>query len=164
VNSNCNDSSHVSHLTSHVSRILVDADSFPFKDLLIDIVKDFSVKIIMVTSVSHYYREERSNVELVIVDNISQAADIKIFNLVSADDLVVTGDFGLAGLVLSKGAFVVTPRGKIINKSNIDYLLEKRNVEARIRRGGGRTTGPRKLTCNDKENFCSVIMNFLSKK
>lgn len=144
--------------------IIVDADSFPFKDELINTVKDFTAKIIMVTSVSHYYKEEHENVELIIVDNISQAADIRIFNLTSGDDLVVTGDFGLAGLVLSKGAFVVTPRGKIINQSNIDYLLEKRHIEARVRRGGGRTTGPRKLTNDDKEKFCSVIMNFLSKK
>ena len=114
-------------------KVIVDGDSCPFKEDIIEIASSFSVEVIIVLSVSHYYQEENEKVNLVVVDNVKEEADIKIFNITSSGDLVITGDMGLASMILAREAFVVSVRGKEFHKDNIDYLLAKRHRDARLR-------------------------------
>lgn len=78
-----------------------------------------------------------------MVSDEPQAADIRVANLTEPGDLVVTQDWGLAALVLSKGAIVLTPKGRVFKNNEIAFLLEERDTMARIRRGGKRTRGPK---------------------
>jgi uncharacterized protein YaiI (UPF0178 family) len=82
-----------------------------------------------------------------------QEADIKIVNLAEAGDIVVTGDWGLAAMVLGKGAKCLSPIGREFHPERVDFLLAERDLKAKFRRGGGRTKGPRKRTREDDRQF-----------
>lgn len=65
---------------------------------------------------------------------------------------MVTQDFGLAAVVLSKGASAISPWGMVFRQETVDFLLEEREIKARYRRAGGRTGGPSRRS--EKENLC----------
>jgi uncharacterized protein YaiI (UPF0178 family) len=65
-------------------------------------------------------------------------------SLLAADDIVVTQDYGLAAMVLGKGAQAANQNGLVFTNENIDKLLMERHVGAKVRRGGGRTKGPQR--------------------
>jgi hypothetical protein len=73
--------------------------------------------------------------------------------LLSRDDVVVTQDFGLAAMVLGKGARVINQNGMEYTNDNIDRLLMERHIGAKVRKSGGRTKGPAKRTKEDNERF-----------
>lgn len=137
-------------------KIFVDADACPVKDIIIDVAKSFAVQVVMVNSLSHY-GAFTDGVEYIVVDNIPEAADLAIVNRISKGDLVVTQDYGLASLVLGKGSFAIHHTGKKYTSENIDQLLFKRHLSAKIRRSGGKTTGPKAFTKTDKENFRNAL-------
>jgi len=76
-----------------------------------------------------------------------------VVNNTSRGDIVVTQDWGLAALVLGKGAFAISPSGRIFSEDNIDFLLEERSLKAKFRRAGGRTKGPSARTREDDRRF-----------
>ena len=82
-----------------------------------------------------------------------QEADIKIVNLTEEGDVVVTADWGLAAMVLGKGARCLSPIGREFRAEKMDFLLEERQLKAKFRRGGGRTKGPSKRTLEDDRRF-----------
>jgi uncharacterized protein YaiI (UPF0178 family) len=93
-----------------------------------------------------------------------QETDVKIVNLAEAGDVVVTGDGGLAAMVLGRGAKCLSPFGREFYPEKMDFLLEERDLKAKFRRGGGRTKGPRKRTSEDDRRFeASLEKVFLEK-
>jgi uncharacterized protein YaiI (UPF0178 family) len=74
-------------------------------------------------------------------------------NLTEAGDVVVTGDWGLAAMVLGKGAKCLSPVGREFRPERADFLLEERDLKAKFRRRGGRMKGPRKRTSEDDRRF-----------
>jgi len=141
-------------------KVLVDADACPVKDIIIRICRDFGVKVVMVVSPAHIFQTE---VELILVDSGFQAVDIEIFNRVESGDIVVTEDKGLAAIVLSRRASVMSPRGRIFSEQKIDQMLEERHLAAKRRRAGLKTKGPRALTKADKQRFKTNFTKFISK-
>lgn len=93
-----------------------------------------------------------------------QEADIKIMNLTEAGDIVVTGDGGLAAIVLGKGARCLSPMGREFHPEKIGFLLEEREIKAKFRRGGGRTKGPKKRTLGDDRQFEARLEKILLQK
>ena len=81
--------------------------------------------------------------------------------LLTREDIVVTQDFGLAAMVLGKGARAVNQNGLVYTNDNIDKLLMERHIGAKVRRGGGRTKGPAKRTKEDNERFEAVFIELL---
>ena len=94
----------------------------------------------------------RSN-EVITVDKQADSVDFALMGLLTRDDIVVTQDFGLAAMVLGKGALAVNQNGLVYTDDNIDKLLLERHIGAKVRRGGGRTKGPAKRTKEDNERF-----------
>jgi uncharacterized protein YaiI (UPF0178 family) len=88
-----------------------------------------------------------------VVGDASQETDIKIINLTDEGDVVVTQDWGLAAVVLGKRAKCLSPAGREFRSDKIEFLLEEREVKSRVRRGGGRTKGPKKRTPEDDRRF-----------
>ena len=54
------------------------------------------------------------------------ASDMQIYNECKIGDIVITQDYGLASLVMAKGALVMHPSGAIYSKETIDTLLMSR--------------------------------------
>jgi uncharacterized protein YaiI (UPF0178 family) len=87
------------------------------------------------------------------VGDASQEADIKIMNMTDEGDVVVTGDQGLAAIVLGKGAKSLSPAGREFHSDRIEFMLEERAIKSRVRRAGGRTKGPKRRTVEDDRRF-----------
>ena len=81
--------------------------------------------------------------------------------MTTCHDIVVTQDYGLAAMILARGASAIDQNGMVYTGENIDSLLERRYIGQKIRRGGGRTKGPKKRTREDDERFESGIGKIL---
>lgn len=149
-------------------KIYVDADACPVKQAVIDLASKYQLNAVFIFSISHSgnlkLNKERKNIEFVMVDNVSQAADMAIINRVNSEDIVITGDFGLASIVLSKKAAVISHSGNIFDESTIDKLLFERHLSAFIRNSGGRVKGPAKREKQENDKFRNVLESVILKK
>ncbi|MDO3409179.1 YaiI/YqxD family protein [Saccharibacillus sp. CPCC 101409] len=141
-------------------RILVDADACPVKEEVKRAARTANVPAVFVSSYDHMLREQ-SGVQIVRVDPGKESADLYIVNHTKAGDVVVTQDYGLAALVLAKKAFALSERGAVYDAGNIEFLLDRRHISAKVRRGGGRTKGPRKFTAEDRAVFSEKLLKLL---
>ncbi|HMM20835.1 MAG TPA: DUF188 domain-containing protein [Selenomonadales bacterium] len=132
-------------------KLLVDADACPriVLQLCLDIGGRYAVPVWTVASYNHQIVSDHH----VAVGAGPQEADIKIINLAEAGDIVVTQDWGLAAMVLGKKAQCLGPAGRVYRPDQIEFLLEEREVKAKLRRGGGRTKGPAKRSAEDDRSF-----------
>jgi len=137
-------------------KIYVDADGAPWRDLVIERGRRHGVTVVIVADYSHDF-PPAEGVERVVVDGGADAADYAIINRVHAGDLVVTQDVGLASLVLPQGAAVISPRGYEFTEGSMDGRLARRWLHGRIRRGGGRVTGPPPLSEDDRDRFLILL-------
>lgn len=136
-------------------KIIIDADACPKAVLQCcqQAGKKWRIEVYTVASFAH----EIENPFHIVVDNDSQAADLKIINMTRAHDIVVTQDWGLAAMVLGRAAFCLNPLGFAYEPNKMDFLLEEREVKAKLRRSGGRTKGPRKRSSADDERFAQTL-------
>ena len=94
---------------------------------------------------------------LVYFFNITpDSVDFRLVNLIGEGDIVITQDYGLAAMCLSKQAVVLNQDGKQYTGENISGLLEFRAIGKKIRRSGGRTKGMPKRTMQQNLNFEKV--------
>jgi len=142
-----------------VFKVVVDADACPRAclNVLQRLKKVWKYRLLTVASVDH----KIDNADHIVVDRGSDVADLVVMNNAARGDIVVTQDWGLAALVLGKGASAISPSGRIYTEDNIDFLLEERSIKAKYRRAGGRTKGPSARTTDDdlkfEENFLKLI-------
>ena len=132
-------------------KILVDADACPRSVLQIckNVARRHAMPVRTVASFDHNVESDHHTV----VGNDPQEVDIKIMNLAEAGDVVITQDWGLAAVALGKGAKCLSPSGREFRPDKIAFLLEEREAKAKIRRGGGRTKGPKKRMLEDDQRF-----------
>ena len=139
--------------------ILVDADACPVKDIIVRLAKQRQIPVTMLIDTSHQLNDGYSTI--ITVDKQTDSVDFKLISLLTCEDIVVTQDYGLAAMVLSKGARAVNQNGMVYTDNNIDKLLMERHIGAKVRRSGGRTKGPSKRTKEDNERFEAVFAKLL---
>ena len=145
----------------HAARILVDADACPVKEIIVRMAKRRRIPVTMVIDTSHELGDGYSTI--ITVDKGADSVDYAITRMTSAGDIIVTQDYGLAAMILAKGASAIDQNGMIYTAENIDGLLERRYIGQKIRRGGGRTKGPKKRTRDDDERFEAAFGRMLDK-
>ncbi|MDD4170070.1 MAG: DUF188 domain-containing protein [Desulfotomaculaceae bacterium] len=140
-------------------KIIIDADAAPKSVLEIcrQVSRQFAVPVVTVASFNHRIESEHH----IMVGDASQEADIQVANQARRGDIVVTQDWGLAAVVLGKGAAALSPTGRIFSPATIDFLLEERALKAKHRRGGGRTKGPAKRTTENDIKFKQSLQKLL---
>jgi uncharacterized protein YaiI (UPF0178 family) len=116
-----------------------------------------------VWTVANFNHDIESDHPIVVGDDF-QEADMKVMNLTEAGDVVITGDWGLAAMVLGKGAKCLGPMGREFHPEKIGFMLEEREVKAKFRREGGRTKGPKKRTLEDDRKFEVCLEKILLRK
>jgi uncharacterized protein len=131
--------------------ILVDADACPVKDIIVRIARKHNLKVIMLCDTSHMLNDGYS--EVVVVDKSRDSVDFALVNKINKGDIVISQDYGVAAMSLAKGAKVLNQNGMIYNEGNMDRLLFERHISQKVRRAGGRTSGPGKRTAEDNEKF-----------
>ena len=142
-------------------RIIIDADACPKQVLKTcqNAAAKYHLDVYTISSFDHNI----DNSQHVSVDTNSQEADLKIFNITSPGDLIITQDWGLAALILSKNAYCLNPAGIEYKSDKMDFLLEERELKAKLRRGGGRTKGPKKRTSADDMRFQEILESILKR-
>ena len=106
----------------------------------------------------------RPGVEATSVSQGRDSADFAIVGMLEPGDVVVTQDIGVAAMALGRRAGAVSPRGRIFYQSTIDAEMELRHAEARHRRAGGRTGGPRPFTEEDREHFVASLERLMRER
>ncbi len=140
-------------------RILIDADACPRSVLqtCLSIGKKHGIQVWTVASFNHNIDSDYH----VMVGNDSQEADIKLINMTSEGDVVVTQDWGLAAMVIGRGARCISPDGREYRPERIEFILEEREIKAKIRRSCGRTKGPRKRKKADDQRFQACLLRII---
>lgn len=141
-------------------KILVDADACPVKEILVAIAKRRRVPVTMLIDTSHVLNDGYSTV--ITVDQGRDSADIRLVNLIEPGDVVVTQDYGVAAMSLSRGAKALNQNGLVYDGSNMDRLLFERALGQKIRRAGGRAGKNRKRTAEDDEAFRRSLEQMLN--
>ena len=141
-------------------KIIVDADACPKNalHLCMQLGEEYSVAVWTVASFNHNVVSDHH----IVVGNAPQETDIKVINLTEVGDAVITQDWGLAAMVLGKPAYCLSPSGREFRAENIEFLMEEREIKAKLRRSGGRTKGPAKRTTEDDQKFMATLHKILN--
>ena len=142
--------------------LIIDADGCPVRKEAVKLAKKYNLQAIIVSDINHMIRDKYA--KIVTVDKGYDSADFKIVGLMKPGDLVVTQDYGLASLVLSKGGFAIDQNGMVFNDDNIEMLLLRRHVSKNIRRAGGKTKGPSKRKKEDDLMFESALDKYIKNR
>jgi hypothetical protein len=143
-------------------KIFIDADGCPVVDTAVRTANKHGIECTIICDTSHSI--QRDGVSTIIVDKGADSADFRLVNLVSAGDIAITQDYGLAAMCLSKRAIVLNQDGNRYTEENISGLLEFRAVSAKIRRSGGRTKGFSKRTPQQNKNFENALTELIDAK
>lgn len=136
-------------------KLLIDADGCPVVKLSISIAQQFGVPVTLFCDTAHMF--DLPGTEVVVVSKGADSADFALVNRAAPGDIVVTQDFGLAAMCLSRGARVLRQDGMPYTQDNIDSLLMARYTAAKVRRGGGRLRGQKKRSAADNDSFAAAL-------
>jgi len=140
-------------------QILVDADACPVKQIIVRLAKQRGIPVTMLIDTAHELNDGYSTI--ITVDKQADSVDYALMGMLARDDIVVTQDYGLAAMVLGKGARAINQNGLTFTDENIDKLLLERHIGQKVRRSGGRTKGPSKRTKEDDDRFELAFMTML---
>lgn len=139
--------------------IYVDADACPVKGIIVSLAKKYKIPVTMIMDTSHERDDGYSSV--IIVDKGHDSADFKLVNMIKMGDIVVTQDYGVAAMVLSKGGKAINQNGFMYDDSNMDRLLFERALGQKIRRAGKRIGTVKKRTKEQDNEFYKVFENLI---
>ena len=142
-------------------KVCIDADACPVTNIAVELCRKYQVACCIFCDTAHAIF--RDGADTVIVDQGADSADYAITARVTANDIVITQDYGLASMVLAKKARALHQNGWEYTADNIDALLFERHESAKFRRGGGRVKGPSKRTSEQDAHFRSALESLLQK-
>ena len=140
-------------------KVLIDADACPVMDIAVSLCAQYQIPCLLLCDTAHIlYRE---NAETVVVDKGADSVDFALVNRLTAGDIVITQDYGLAAMCLGRSARVLHQDGWEYTDSNMDGLLFQRHAAKKFRMAGGRTKGPSKRTAAQNNAFTQALENLL---
>lgn len=113
-------------------KIYVDADGCPVVDEAVEVAKKYELEIIIVKNYAHEIADSYATV--VSVDISRDSADFYIVNRIKKGDIIITQDYGLAAMCLSKEAIPINQNGLVFSTNNIDGMLNRRHLHQQLRR------------------------------
>ena len=140
-------------------KVLVDADACPVVDITVKLCQSANVECVLLCDTAHQIY--RDGVQTLVFDKGADSVDFAIANRVTAGDLVVTQDYGLASMCLAKRAVVLHQDGWQYTEDNIGALLFQRSESRRYRASGGRIKGPSKRTKLQDQQFTQAFTALL---
>ncbi|MGL5756310.1 MAG: YaiI/YqxD family protein [Paraclostridium sp.] len=141
-------------------KILIDADGCPVVDTTIKVAKKFNIETIIMCDTAHMFN--KPGVETITLPKGADSVDFALVNKVSKGDIVVTQDYGLAAMVLSKCGYPINQNGKVYTNENIDQLLFTRHLSKKARNSGSRMKGPKKRQKEDDIKFEQSLINLIN--
>ena len=141
-------------------KILIDADGCPVVKRTTQIAKENNIEVVIFCDTSHIISSGYA--EVVTVSKGADSVDFALVNKVKSGDIVVTQDYGLAAMVLSKGGRAITQNGMIISDSNLGLLLTTRYESKKARMSGAHLKGPKKRSAQNDEEFIKSFKSMLN--
>lgn len=134
-------------------QILVDADGCPVTGIVEEIAKKYEIPVTLLCDTNHVLFSDYSEIKQIGAG--ADAVDFALVGICQKGDIVVTQDYGVAAMILGKGAHGIHQNGKWYTNENIDQMLMERHVAKKERRSGKRkhSKGPAKRTMENDENF-----------
>ena len=117
------------------------------------IAKKHNIQVILLCDTNHVLQSDYS--EVIIVGAGADAVDFKLVSICQKGDIVVTQDYGVAAMILAKGAYGIHQNGKWYTDENIDQMLMERHMNKKARRSSSKNhmKGAKKRTVEDDERF-----------
>jgi uncharacterized protein YaiI (UPF0178 family) len=143
-------------------KIYVDADACPVVCIVEQVAKKNNIPVTLLCDTNHVMDSDYSEVK--IIGAGADAVDFVLVNLCKKSDIVVTQDYGVAAMALSKGAYVIHQSGKWYTNENIDRMLMERHINKKSRMASGKNhlKGPRKRTEADNDSFRSSFIKLIA--
>ena len=134
-------------------KILVDADACPVVSSVELVARKYRIPVILLCDTNHVLQSVYSEVK--VVGAGADAVDFALVGLCQKGDLVVTQDYGVAAMILGKGAYGIHQSGKWYTDENIDRMLMERHIGKKVRRSKSKhhLRGPSKRAAEDDTRF-----------
>ena len=145
-------------------KILVDADACPVVSIVEHIAEKYGIPVILLCDTNHVLQSEYSDVK--VIGAGVDAVDFALVGLCQEGDLVVTQDYGVAAMILGKGAYGIHQSGKWYTDENIDCMLMERHISKKVWRSKSKyhLKGPAKRTVEDDIRFEESLERLIQKK
>ena len=144
-------------------KILVDADACPVISVAEHVAKKYGIPVILLCDTNHVMQSAYSEVK--VIGAGADAVDFALVGLCQRGDLVVTQDYGVAAMILGKGAYGINQSGKWYTDENIDRMLMERHISKKVRRSKSKhyLKGPAKRTAEDDIRFEEALKRMIQK-
>ena len=142
-----------------ILKIYIDADGCPVVRPTVEIAKKNRIGAVIVKNYAHEIVDDYA--EIVTVDISSDSADLAIANMIRKGDILVTQDYGLAAMAMTRGANCINQNGLVMDSRNIDSLLDKRHVNRKMRKDKKIYTKIPKRTISDDESFKESLLRLI---
>ena len=140
-------------------KVLIDADGCPVVDMAVRLCKRYAVPCLLLCDTAHEFHRDWA--ETIVFDKGADSVDYALVNRVSSRDIVITQDYGLASMCLSRGARILHQDGWEYTRDNIDALLLVRHESRKLRAAGKRTKGPKKRVQAQNDAFAAAFETVL---
>lgn len=134
-------------------KILVDADACPVVRIVEKTARKYEIPVVLLCDTNHVLYSDYSEVK--VIGAGADAVDFALVGFCSRGDIVVTQDYGVAAMILGKGAYGIHQSGKWYTNDNIDQMLMERHMakKARMSKKKHHLKGPAKRTPEDDQRF-----------
>lgn len=141
-------------------RILIDADGCPVVDLTVSIALELHLECLILCDTCHLF--DKPGAKTLVFSKGNDSVDFALVNLLQPGDVVITQDYGLAAMCLSRHARVLNQDGMEYTDDNIDALLLARHTANKIRKSGGRLKGLSRRKPRQDERFADTLRSILT--
>jgi uncharacterized protein YaiI (UPF0178 family) len=144
--------------------IWVDADACPIsiKEVLYRVANRTKIPVTLIAN-QMLWVPPSPFIKALQVPSGFDVADQRIAEEVNAGDIVVTADIPLSALIVAQQAWVIDPRGVLIDQTTIDARLTMRNFMESLRESGVQTGGPSAFTNKDVQAFANQLDRLLAR-
>ena len=138
-------------------QIFVDADACPVVRQTEQAAREHGVAVTLLCDTNHVLHSDYSTIR--VVGAGADAVDFALVNLCQAGDIVVTQDYGVAAMALSRGAHPIHQSGMWYTNQNIESLLAERHMhkKARMSHAKHHLKGPKKRTAEDDARYAESL-------
>lgn len=144
-------------------KIIIDADGCPVTKLTLEIAKDKNIKVILISNTCHLFDlQNYENAKHILADKGQNSADFLILNKTQKYDIVITQDYALASMCLSKQCYVINQNGFLYTNQNIDELLFRRYISKKLRNMGKNDFKNKKISKKNDEEFKKNLLNLIN--
>lgn len=139
-----------------MTRIFVDSDACPVKEEVYRVAGRYGLHVFVVSN-RMMAVPASALIERVVVDAGPDVADDWIADHITDGDIAITADIPLAARCVEKGAYVLEPKGRLLDKDAIGMALAMRNLMTDLRSAGVMTSGSAAFGKADRSRFLSEL-------